>query len=89
MIYYLETGILDENALFPTSRRYFGLNSRRGVACGDYVCVLKGCDSLVSLRENGDHFLYVGDNIVQDMMNGQAAKLLEEGLAELRQFELR
>lgn len=89
MVTYLETAGLDDCSLFRTSRGYFGLASRKVIARGDFVCALKGYDSVASLRENGNHFLFVGDTKVQGMMEGQAAKLVDEGLAEVRQFELR
>lgn len=89
MTTYIETDGLDDCSLFRTSRGYFGLASKKIIVRGDLVCALKGYDSVACLRENGDHFLYVGDTKVQGMMEGQAAKLLKEGLAEVQQFELR
>lgn len=89
MVTYLETSNLDDCSLFRTSRGYFGLASRRAIAPGDLVCVLKGYDSVASLRKNGNHFLYIGDTKVQGMMEGQAAGLVKEGLTDIRQFELR
>jgi len=89
MTSFILTDGLDDCCLFCNSRGYFGLASRKAIASGDLVCVLKGHDSIASLRDNGDHFLYVGDTKVQRMMEGQAAGLLKQGLAEVRQFELR
>lgn len=89
MTNYIVPDGLDDCSLFRTSHRYFGLASKQAIACGDSLCVLKGYDSVASLRENGDYFLYVGDTKVQGMMEGQAALLLKKGLAEVRQFELR
>jgi hypothetical protein len=76
---YLETGCLDTSTLFRTSHGHFGLACRNSTVCGDYLCVLKGHDSVASLRKDGDHFIYVGDTRVQGMMKGQAVKLLKEG----------
>ncbi|ROW11893.1 hypothetical protein VPNG_05002 [Cytospora leucostoma] len=89
MVINIETGSLDDCSLFRTSRGLIGLASRKTIVRRDSVCVLKGYDSVASLRENGDHFLYVGDTKVQGMMEGQAVELLKEGVAEVRQFELR
>lgn len=89
MTSFILTDGLDDCCLFRTSRGCFGLACRKATASGNLICVLKGHDSIASLRENGDHFLYVGDSKVQGMMEGQAARLLKEGLAEVRQFELR
>lgn len=89
MTNYIVPDGLDDCSLFRTSRGYFGLASKQAIARGDFLCALKGYDSVASLRENGDHFLYVGDTKVQGMMEGQAAQLLKKGLAEVRQFELR
>ncbi|KAK2603131.1 hypothetical protein N8I77_009611 [Diaporthe amygdali] len=88
MMTYIGTDGLDDCSLLRTSRGYFGLASKKAIMRGDFVCALKGYDSVASLRENGDHFLYVGDTKVQGMMEGQAAKLLKGGLAGVQQLEL-
>lgn len=89
MTSYILADGLDDCCLFRTSSGYFGLASRKAIASGDFVCALKGHDSIASLRGNENHFLYVGDTKVQGLMEGQAARLLKEGLAEVQQFELR
>lgn len=89
MTFFVLTDGLDDCCLFRTSRGYFRLACSKSTASGDLICVLKGHDSTASLRVNGDHFHYVGDIKVQGMMEGQAAGLSKEGLAEVRQFELR
>lgn len=68
MTSYILVDGLDDCCLFRTSSGYFGLASRKAIASGDFVCALKGHDSIAPLRENGDHFLYIGDTKVQGMM---------------------
>ncbi|KAG6362722.1 hypothetical protein INS49_007815 [Diaporthe citri] len=85
----LEGFAMRRACLFLTSRGNFGLGPRRTITRGDALCVLKGWESVAALRETGDHFIYVGGTKVQGMMEGQAAQLLEDGLAEVRQFELK
>lgn len=80
---------LECGVLFRTSRGDFGIAPRKTINRGDVLCVLKGYSSTVALRETGDHFLFVGETKVQGMMEGQAAQLLKEGQAEVRQFELK
>lgn len=85
----LEDLTMERACLFLTSRGHFGLGPKKTITSGDALCVLKGYDGVVALREAGDHFIYIGATKVQGMMDGEAAQLLEEGLAEVRQFELK
>lgn len=89
MTNYIVPEGLDNCLLFRTSHGYFGRASKQGIARGDFLCVLKGYDSVASLRENGDHFLFVGNTNVQGTMEGQSSHFLKKALAEVRQFELR
>lgn len=89
IIDHLEGTTMRRACLFQTSHGHFGLGPRKTITFGDALCVLKGCESVAALRKTGDHFIYVGGTKVQGLMEGQAAQLLEEGIAEVRQFELK
>lgn len=74
--------------IFRTSRDYFGFGTPM-VAVGDLACVLKGYRSIALLRENENHFVFVGECKVEGMVNGEAAELVKNGKSRVGEFELR
>lgn len=81
-------GRLGSGVIFRTSRGYFGFGSRL-VAVGDLACVLKGYKSVALLRENENHFLYVGEGKVHGAVYGGAAELVKGGISQISEFELK
>lgn len=55
---------------------------------GDFICTLLGCPFPVVLREIDGHFVNIGTCFILGLMNGEAAAMLNEGKAELRQFQI-
>ncbi|KAE8447147.1 hypothetical protein EG329_011131 [Mollisiaceae sp. DMI_Dod_QoI] len=56
---------------------------------GDLVCVLKGSAVPVILREVDGHYVHVGTAFVVGLMDGEAAKLVDESKLVTELFELR
>ena len=72
--------IVFRRRLFLTQDNWWGIGPSNAQE-GDLVCLLQGCDLPVQLRNEGDHFIFVGEidirptsaypAIVQDFVNGQ------------------
>ncbi len=55
---------------------------------GDLICVLFGCDVPVVLRQEDDHFIFIGECYIRGLMHGEAIKSLLRGDVESKQFEI-
>ena len=55
---------------------------------GDLLCILLGCDFPVMLRQEDEHYYFVGEAYIHDVMNGQAMEGLESGRFALEKFQL-
>jgi len=57
---------------------------------GDFVCILKDCDTLVVFRrQHEDTYALVGAAFIVALINGEAKYLVGDGKASPRWFELR
>lgn len=83
-----KVGRLGSGIIFRTSGGYFGFGSWEA-AVEDLACVLKGYRSIALLRKKSDHFLYVGEAKVHDMVHGEASELVTKGKSRIEEFELR
>lgn len=72
---------------FWTSDGYLGWGPP-GIAEGDYVCVIIGCDVPVILRRVGDHYIHIGPCWVLGLMNGEALEKSSNGFAEYLNFDI-
>ncbi|KAK0119427.1 hypothetical protein ONS95_010879 [Cadophora gregata] len=55
---------------------------------GDLVCVLLGCDVPMILRQEGDHFILIGECYVEGMMHGEMIDAVNAGTLEMVEFLL-
>lgn len=79
----------NERELVVTDNGYLGKTEYTDrVREGDLVCVLLGCPVPMVLRPIDDHFEVIGDIYIDGIMFGEAIQALEEGKAELVDFEL-
>lgn len=72
---------------FWTSDGYLGWGPP-GMADGDVVCVIMGCNVPVVLRSVGDHYIHVGPCWVLGLMNGEALDQASNGLREYSDFNI-
>lgn len=72
---------------FWTSDGYLGWGPP-GMAEGDDVCVIIGCDVPVILRYVGDHYIHIGPCWVLGLMNGEALEKSSQGSAEYLNFDI-
>jgi hypothetical protein len=56
---------------------------------GDRVCLFHSCDWPVILRKTGVEHVLVGATYVHGFMNGEAIKMISEGLIEVEKFLIR
>lgn len=59
-----------------------------GMADGDVVCVIIGCNVPVVLRSVGDHYIHIGPCWVLGLMNGEALEKASKGLVEFSDFNI-
>ena len=59
------------------------------VSRGDSVCIFLGTKIPFIVRQEGDHFLLVGEAYVQGLMCGEGIQDLKRGKLELSDIELR
>jgi hypothetical protein len=57
--------------IFSTEDGYIGLAPSTALK-GDLVCVLLGCSVPVVLREEGDHYIFIGECYTHGIMDGEA-----------------
>jgi hypothetical protein len=72
---------------FTTKCGRFGFG-RTDIQEGDLVCVLLGGADPYILREEGDHYIFVGNCFCQGLMLGEAVEGLGEGKVKLEEFVL-
>jgi hypothetical protein len=80
--------IFRERAVVVTKKGYIGQGTNR-CKVGDLVCVLLGCNLPVILRPVEDHYEFMGEAYLHDIMHGEAIQAMEEGKVQLESFELR
>lgn len=56
---------------------------------GDMICIILGCPVPMVLRPVMNHCPVVGEAYMHGIMHGEVMPALEQGTAELREFELR
>jgi Heterokaryon incompatibility protein (HET) len=72
---------------FYTRDGYLGYGPM-GIAAGDEICFLRGCQSPVLLRREGSGYVFVGTCLMAGFMDGKAAKLVKEGKLKTESFEI-
>jgi hypothetical protein len=55
---------------------------------GDLIAVLPSCDMPIVFRPNGKHYEVIGCCFVERLMNGEAAKGVEEQKYQMEQISL-
>ncbi|KAH7407083.1 hypothetical protein DE146DRAFT_649237 [Phaeosphaeria sp. MPI-PUGE-AT-0046c] len=53
---------------------------------GDLICVLYGCDVPVVLRQELDHYTFIGECYVRGLMHGEAIRAVRQGTTTSNQF---
>jgi Heterokaryon incompatibility protein (HET) len=74
--------------LMVSEKGYIGLVPRSAQQ-GDMICVLFGCSFPVIIRRWNDHHVFIGDSYIHGIMDGQAIKMLNDGILRKEQFVLR
>jgi Heterokaryon incompatibility protein (HET) len=72
---------------FTTKRGRFGFG-RTDIQEGDLICIILGGVYPYILREEGDHYIFVGNCFCQGLMLGEGVQGLEEGKLKLEEFVL-
>lgn len=68
-------------------RHRFGQGSY-GVASGDLVCVILGCRVPLILRQQGMHYIIIGDAYVHSFMHGEALRGLGSDITSVEDFSI-
>jgi tetratricopeptide (TPR) repeat protein len=55
---------------------------------GDLLVVLWGCDFPVILRQQDDHYIFIGEAFVPEYMNGKAVEQEKQGILVSQKFEI-
>jgi hypothetical protein len=77
-----------QRSLIVSEKGYIGLGPAK-VQNGDLMCILYGCSVPIILRQEDDHFLFVGEAYVHGAMYGEIMHSLEIGKAAEREFIIR
>jgi hypothetical protein len=77
-----------QRSLIVSEKGYIGLGPAK-VQKGDLMCILYGSSVPIILRQEDDHFLFVGEAYVHGAMYGEVMHSLEIGKAAEREFIIR
>ncbi|KAE8449118.1 hypothetical protein EG329_008502 [Mollisiaceae sp. DMI_Dod_QoI] len=73
--------------IFETLEGYLGLAPLDVTDC-DIICVLDGASYPLALRQDGEHYIFIGECFVLGLMTGESRDLLAQRHASAKVFEL-